>query len=211
MKSFFLSLFVVVTLMFTTYNNSKSVCPTGYNSVTLSYWVNGCQYEVDICYTCPYSGGDNWIRFDSDGSIRKVTTGCSPSPALTSGELIYKIFQNLGTPQEFELLCKLKPCDYSPPIQPKKTRIVQPNCWVAQKVQLPNNQIQIVYIPCDNAECITIYERCIDYSTNPASIYSYTTYSQNDTPDCNFIEYDPLSTIGPGQTSICFRVNTNCD
>ncbi|MFY8161371.1 MAG: hypothetical protein ACOVNU_08565 [Candidatus Kapaibacteriota bacterium] len=190
----------------------KGQCPPGYSSVTKTYWVNGCEFQVDLCYTCPISGGDNWIILSPTNPIRKVNTSCATSPTLTTQQVIEQLMQNIGTPNEFEQLCELQPCDGTPPIPPKNTRIKQPICWKVKKISLPNNQLQIVYEPCDDeAYCLTVYERCIDLVSNPPRILSNVTYTIYGNPECEFVEYDPINTIGPGQTSSCFRVVTNCD
>lgn len=159
-KNYFASLILVLGLFFSfTENGNASVtCGWGFTSTTLVVPYGGCNYSVDICYRCGITGADptNVVFF-----YPEIPPGCPPIPEST---IINAILASYST------ICSTPPCNS---LFKRRFVIETATCrkWVNQTTVDENNVIHhnTFAVLCEAASCITEFDVCLDYSTNPPS------------------------------------------
>jgi len=181
--------------------NADATCPTGYDNTTVQMSIFDCTYNVDICYKCTPQGiVQGWA---SVYGFEKADTSCIHNPQRTSNEIFNRINEILLSYDFLLSLCSITapPCSTNTYIY---WEISEQICWYKTKIGG-----KIKYEPCieiGDLYCLTVYKICWN---NYAAIYEINHGPQvnGELETCpDTIPLDPP----PGQSSGCFRLNTDC-
>lgn len=195
-----LLLFAILIISFFGMNleegKAQPPCQTGFTSITLPVTVDGCVYEVRICYKCSVVMGNPSEVYLY--SYRPVDPNCIQTK--TDEEIMNLLTEEALT--KLALECRPKPCDQLP----KMRYIVnQYACWK----RLADKTV----VACEtNAVCQSLYEACIDNQgtvrTKISSVWQF-----GFEPTCSWPPIPGrIPEVQPGQTETdCFRLKTQCE
>ena len=155
-KSNFIFSSLIMLFLFSTF--LFSTCPNGSQTAIRYLTVGGCEYKVEICYTCNLTSPNNVEIF----SFAKTNPSCDP------GMNINQVYENLNNQIHTSIflneLCGLPgPCDQYP--GGMWWTFAEDMCWQKELIQY-NNQNIIIYFPCNlvNVICYENHRICWDPS-----------------------------------------------
>jgi hypothetical protein len=169
MKTFLLSLFIVVTLLFTTNNASKAACPPGWFPMSTNITYNGCVITVNFCYFVSPMGMNKVIL----DSFTIPATGCPNGFAITDPS-----FWNFV---DDEIILYLKPILNIPDCEDNVRVVItveRSACW--KYVKTGGGFVPVVYsiVQCEETgTCEVRNEICYDQNYPPNYIRNNKTYS----------------------------------
>jgi len=158
-KQYFAFLILAITAFVSLNQNVKAAitCPPGgFTNTTIYIPYGNCTYAVDVCYRCGITGGDptNVIFL-----AQAPPPGCPPIPQSVINNAILA---------NYSYYCTVPPCS-----SPLRTRFALETAtcrkWVNQTTIDANNVIHHITfsVICGDARCVTEFDVCLDYSTNP--------------------------------------------
>jgi hypothetical protein len=160
MKKILVMMVFVFAMMFVGVNEAKATadCPEGFNSTSRTFTVNGCDYEILVCYNCEtdLTVDQRSIRL---WGIRKLDD-CPQSWDINQvhEDLTLKIMTNAFLYEICPLDPKIKPCE-DPGPEYYTFVLYQTNCWYKF-----NDYGEVWYLPCPEGDnyCVTQYKVCYD-------------------------------------------------
>jgi hypothetical protein len=166
MKTFLLSLFIVVTLLFTTNNASKAACPTGWTSHPITYMYNGCEITVYYCFLLS-PGGTNQVKIDGiyipADCVDEIDFDDPNFWERANDEIINYLIPSVSITNcnsgYFTLIT-----------------VTRTNCWKLVILQGGYGQVQACE---DTGNCFVVNRLCANYSTNPPIIQNTKSYGGN--------------------------------
>jgi hypothetical protein len=199
-KILFLSIFMLFA--FGNYLISQLNCDPD-NSMFVPITINGCPYEVLLCFNCPPTGDYSSVRVQGWGK----TAPCNQT--LTDNE-VYSLIWDIVMEPEFlrtlihDCLNQIPPCELI--FENYYLEKFEWICW-----EKWNHGGRVFFIPCENAPyCKTIYEICYDSMLDKYITtlnYGPQTFGDPD-EDC------PSFIVAPdppfNQHSSCFQFETSC-
>jgi len=204
MKRIILSIIVMLSFFILT-NKTMATCPDGLRQRTNQIMINGCLYDVDICYKC--LNVDGIARVMVNG-ITKVDPNCNQS--WNWNQVIQGVFNVVFGPNYIRdhVCTDLPPCAI-PPNPP--TGIPQwfsrPVCWFKLKI----NPSTIKVFPCDGtSHCIEKWLICWDTQLGIEQ-RTRTEGPVLDFPSTCPIGPEPPDPVNVGELSECFTVSTPCN
>lgn len=170
-------------------SEAQPPCPTGYTSGVFQTFVDGCWYEITLCYKC--SAVSHIPSEVMLYSYRPLSVNCIPTK--TDAEIMELLRQKGVT--FFLSTCVPTPCGETPIFYFVENEYA---CW---KRTGANNEI---VEPCtSNAICQTLKSAC--RNNNDLQTTTYYSDWQNTEPDCGSI------TNEIPQNGSCVRLKTLCD
>jgi hypothetical protein len=206
-----LSLLLIAIFSLLAFNNAKaqsSTCPNPnfpnmYSNSFTYVLSNSCTYTGSYCYNCTFSyGGVNPLNL----VLNTFTQSGTCSTTMSFSDIYSEIYSKM-TEDFFANICSdvndiIPPCgsgnyyDFTTYIN---------TCWSKKNVNG-----NIIYSGCmypNDNYCITQYYVCKLPNNQLSFSINYKAFSPS-TPTCNYGEpVDPA----PGQTSACWRIETECD
>ena len=186
-------LFAILLISLFGFNLNKSEaqppCPTGYTSGVFQTFVDGCWYEITLCYKC--SAVSHIPSEVMLYSYRPLSLSCVQTK--TDAEIMELLRQKGVT--FFLSTCVPTPCGETPIFYFVENEYA---CW---KRTGANNEI---VEPCSsNAICQTLKSAC--YNNGVPQITTFYSDWQSNEPDCG----EKVDYILPNGT--CQRLKTKCD
>lgn len=170
-------------------------CQTGFTSIVLPVTVDGCVYEIRICYKCSVVMGNPSEVYLY--SYRPVDPNCIQT--LTDEEIMNLLVEEALI--KLALECRPKPCDQLP----KMRYIVnQYGCWK----RLADRTV----VACEtDAICQSLYEACVDNQgtvrTKISSVWQF-----GFEPTCSWPVIPGMFPVivPPATETPCVRFKTQC-
>ena len=193
-KMVFLVLTLALVLM--TGKEAAADCPAGFTAATKYVTVNGCQYQVDICYQCNVAS-PSIIRIEN---FKKVDPNCYQS---WNEEQVYSdIRSKLTSGDSLRVLCGMPgPCGDG-------------KFWTARSVLCWNKTLlngTIVYNPCEPlVYCEVYFELCWDTETQKFIKRYYQPSAIFGSFYCLTPYYAVQDPVQENQPSTCFYIISNC-
>jgi hypothetical protein len=198
-----LGLIIVVLLSFVLLTNkTMATCPDGLSQRTNRIMINGCAYDVDICYKCITL--DGIVRVMVNGII-KVDPNCNQS--WTWNQVIQGVFNIVYGPNYIrDYVCNsLPPCTDPPTGIPQW--FSKPLCWFKLKV----DQSRVKLFACEgSSSCITKWLICWDTQLGREQ-RTLVEGPVLDFPSTCPIGPEPPDPVNIGEFSECFTVSTPCN
>ncbi len=206
--SFFAMIFMVLSFLLTININEIRAedCPGGDNQKIEDIWVNGCWYEVTICYQCAGTAPYGYINVSS---FRKMDPNCPQT--WNTFQVLQGIYSQVYTGD----FIKTKIClnENVAPCEPYDGGIFYHYnfeiCW--QKKLLADGTV--FYYPCSsgNTYCFAMFKICWDatipgYRTTQLSPYDI---SGDYEGRCKGV-LEPAHPTEIGVPTACFEVQTPC-
>ncbi len=196
----------VVVLLSISINEAKSQsCPTNYSSTVKVLNINGCDYEVHICFKCGLSTAYSDVRVYG---FTRLDPNCNQT--WTTDQVLEYIWDYLVSDEFINFVLEdcnidLPPCDV--PFMPDFyiTRI-EDVCWYKTNIGG-----LIYYYPCywEQVYCETIWKLCVDQNGQiRLDPYYGPAISGNVGNSCPS-SIEP-SEPAPNQQTGCFNVKTLC-
>lgn len=194
----FKMLFLVLTLalVLMTGKEAAADCPAGFTAATKYVYVNGCQYQVDICYQCNATS-PSIIRIEN---FKKVDPNCYQS--WNPQQVYTELRSKLTSGDSLRVLCGMPgPCGDG-------------NQWTARSVLCWNKTLiagTIVYNPCDPlVYCEVYFELCWDPVTQRYIKQYYQPPAIIGTFNCGIPFWNVPDPIEENQPSACFYIINAC-
>ncbi len=208
----FISIAMFTMLTFFAMNNNANaqegtLCPEGYLIKTVTLWVGNCEYEAELCYSCP-------SLTNPEGHVaivwfKKIPTVPECINNMTTQEIIdnmhLQIRSYIYLRNVLECVPILPPPCGTPGL--KKHSFFQSVCW--QKTMQPDSTMKYEACASGSNICVVIYEYCWDpvLQIVRANILEHYILGFFDCP----FGPEPLDPVIVGQTNSCFRLSTPCD
>lgn len=202
---------ISLAMYLSTFTEMKSACPPGFSETFVQIWVDGCEYDLQVCFKCQagsYTGEVNVFGF---GLVY-------PDPPCTS---------SLTTPEIFEAICQ-QVYDYQfikdnicnmtiPPCLPYDEGIwysfFREICWM--KSLLPDGRIWYSTCNLSNTYCTEVYKICYDPTLPFPNIRKTLMHgpdiSGQYVENCQGMTEPEEDPTIPGIYSTCFEVHTPCN
>lgn len=161
-----LSVFVCSFLVISFTNNTNAKpgkeCESPFQSITVdNIWVNGCEYEVEICFMCAYTHPYGAIQILA---YRKIDTTCAYGGSdlylLNAIDAIVTSYSFIKT-----FICvndHIAPCENQQNII--EYTVIKNLCWVKQKFM---GSIWFKVCPENDNTCEEVWRYCWDATANP--------------------------------------------
>lgn len=198
------SVIVVIVMFMTTQTELKSQTPPGCppdatNSITTTFTVDGCDFEVQICWKCTVTSSPLWYAVTG---IHPVST-CNPF--VDTRDALDSIYYTLRNYAWLYTFCgtEIPPCSTGTYAFSERRY----NCYI--KYQPSGTPLPPVWnIVCDfDTWCQKDYEACM-LSPGNMQLTVINDWYQIGTPTCTSVEPpNPL----PGHDSVCWLFKPNCD
>ena len=197
------NLLIVIALIISCYSAKLfAACPTGYVETYIQVTINGCLYNVHLCYNCtPGPSLNSSLRVFG---FAPVNPNCDPN--YDPNYILQSIYDNIYTPQFFSSLCQsIPPCINSEGVD---ITYWYEKCWM--KTWIAG---QMWYFPCDegSCHCLKIVTVCYNVLTRQWDIIRTVEgfLSCNSGFDCPIPE-SSIPDPPQGYNSACFQLWTPC-
>lgn len=192
LKMVLLFAILIFSLFTITINKSEAQppCPSGFTSGVFTTFVDGCWYQITICFKC--SSVSNIPSELMLYSYRPINPNCIQTK--TDEEIMATLKQKAVT--HFLSTCVPQPCGETPIFYFVENEYA---CW---KRTGSNNEI---VEPCSSsAICQTLKSVCIENGTPITTTY-YSEWQYSSEPNCGSI-VTKIESDGN-----CYHIRTNCD
>ena len=202
MNSLKMKLVTVIVVLFAAIG-LYAQCPNGGTLYTQSLTINGCDYTVEYCITCPYG------PFPLQASIQSIIKNDNTcTQTLDFSDVLDAIETQIFNPDVLETYCiiGIPPCDSTLNVEFR-----YPMCWRSLYTTYMGNPAT-EYEPCsENEECIESYDICYDLITETYTKSNFM-YSMTGPAPCTLEswEVDEPTSISPEPTD-CYIVHTGCN
>ena len=204
MNSLKMKLVTVIVVLFAAIG-LYAQCPNGRTLYTQSLTINGCDYTVDFCVTCPYGP---FPLQASIQSITKIDQTCTQT--LDFQDVLDAIETQVFNPEVLETYCitGIPPCDTTTIYS---IEISYPMCWRSLYTTYMGNPATKCEPCIENEACIESFDICYNVSTK-TYIKSNFMYSMTGPAPCTLEcwEVDEPTSISPEPTE-CYIVHTACN
>lgn len=203
-KILFLSIFMLFAMNLNVY--SSDPCPTSSHMITKPIFINGCVYDVVICYSCPPTGPQNTLQI---WSFSKQNIHCTQT--FSTDQVLGAIWDIIMSQSFLEELFEycwdqdpIPPCDV-PFTQDHYIQRIEYICW-----EKWNEAGRIYYYPCYDASvfCQTIWKVCIRDGTIEFHPY-YGPVVNGDIEEICPSDNEPADP-GINQQTNCFSLKSLC-
>jgi hypothetical protein len=179
----------------------KGQCPTGFTFTNMTITINGCAYNVPVCYKCAPTALDAAI-IEPIIVATQIDPNCNQTWDMA--QVIAAI--NVAVRERIYLsqLCEVRPCN-----QPPKSKMLfrQYACWEYRRDTNGNLHLQACT---NNAICETEYEVCFDGTDFVWSVLTANWYNSSE-PTCIFPTIPVWPPTPTNSSSGCFRMPSPCD
>ncbi len=177
-------------------SKAQAPCPSGYTLAVFNTFVDGCWYEIKICYIC--SPVSHILSEVALYSYRPLNPLCIQS--ITDEELMDSLKQK-GVDYFLSTNCIPRPCNETPAFY---FIINEFACW---KRTAPLNEV----VACSsNAICQTLFHSCVQNGIIINTEVS-TNWQFNSQPNCGSIVSNIPQIVPPASETSCVRIKTKCD
>ena len=206
MKKILILVVISLAMYLSTFTEMKSDCPEYFTQSMVSIWVDGCEYEVDVCFKCQATlnrGEVNIISF------LKVDTSCNTS--LSTSQVLDAISNQV---QDYDFI-RANFCDIiALPCFPVNQGVIytfkRAMCWM--KIGYPDDIIKYTACYSDNTKCVEEIKVCYDPNFPPTFFRKTQISGPTIVGDfgCQGVT-EPPGYPGLGIYSICFEVGSPCN
>jgi hypothetical protein len=199
---------IIIVIMFSFFiltNNTMATCPPAFSQYTAQITINGCLYNVEICYTCVVTNPPIRVMVNA---IQKVDPNCQQ---LWDINQVTEAIWNIVNDANFVStnLCSSTPPPCTIPISGLDEEYVEYKCW--HKLRISPTAIR--YEKCPGSDsCVTKYKICWDPINHilVENLVSGPSWGRITPPQCPFPEPEPADPINVGEYSACFTIKTSC-
>ncbi|MBX7153985.1 MAG: hypothetical protein U0Y96_00270 [Candidatus Kapaibacterium sp.] len=146
--------FVLIFTCFQFYQNVYAQCPPGWNYAVRPLVINGCTYNVSICYTCSPTGAN-------PATVTVLNIDQNGCPPVDLEDV------RLALIADYKNLCTVQPCGGDCSLQ-MSLLIEMPSCWQwYYNMNFINGEWHFYSwrVPCGERFCGTWYKVCYDQAT----------------------------------------------
>lgn len=157
MKSIFFKISVVLAFCFGVMLTQQSVyaqCPFGWTYEVRPYTINGCTYNVTICYKCSPTGAN-------PATVKVLNIDQNGCPPVSIDDVMLAVIS------DYHNLCSVQPCGGDCSLQ-MSLFIEVPSCWQwYYNMNLINGQWRYYAWrePCSERTCGRLFKVCFDQLT----------------------------------------------